>query len=400
MKKSLYLILFVSVEAFCQLRPTISQSSQEIIFDSETPSIIWNGATSGDYPQLNDVVKVDLFVPTTTNVNTYNHVPMCIEHNDKIHVMYTTSNANEGNPGGYVRYQVSEDGGVTWSVPVTLFDSPDDDTKDIATEDGRHNIPCRFVVVNGELYAVAETDHLTSGVTNRVRTGVGAMARKINDNGSFDTIFWIENVDGTLIAPVSFPTYQGYSFNIPLRTLLRDKMISDFRFQPTRYYSVPDTDPLYTRDGTALIEPFMGKLPNGQYLKIWRVITGFAGVKKAQTSSNAITWNAVFETQIPDAPSATEFLTLSNRTVCLVGNNQSTRTPLFFALSSDGLTYESADIYNIDTETGGPSFSGSGKSNGVQYPAMTELNNGKIFVVYSVNKEGIRCSIFDKPILN
>ena len=68
---------------------------------------------------------------------------------------------------------------------------------------------------------------------------------------------------------------------------------------------------------------------------------------------------------------------------------------MFIGISEGGFDYKTA--YNIDTESTGPLYSGTYKDTGAQYPDAIELNNGKIAVVYSVNKEDIKVSTFDKP---
>lgn len=382
------------------IQDIISQRNNKV-FENQ-PESVWGASDSGDYPLLGGITTVDLFTPTISGVDTYNHVTMVRYFKGILHVMYATNNENEANPGGYLRYQKSDDIGVSWSLPQTLFDSPDDITKDYLTEDGRHNIPCGFVVVNNELYAVSETNHMNAGgVGVRTRTGVGVMARKINDNGTFGTIYWIENVNGTLTAPTSYPGYQGYSFDNSLRLLLRNAMVTDYRNVCSRYYSVPPEDPLNTREtyysGNQLIEPHLTKLPSGQFVRYWRAITGFTDKKIIQTGENGVTWGDTYESLVPDSPSDTNIFTLKNNIIAMVGNNQTSREALFLALSSDGFVFTIDNIYNIAEKPYNAQFPGQGKGSGVAYPALEEIPNGKFVVIYSLNKEEIKCLLIDVP---
>lgn len=386
------------------LQSIISQSNSEQVFE-EQPNITWGASNTGDYPTLSGVTKVDIFVPTISLVETYNHNSTAIYHNGRIHLMHKTGKESEDGAGNWIRYTYSDDLGLTWASYQVLFDSPDDITRGDEEDDIKHLVPCCWVVLNDELYAVVETNRMFGTYGSKIRLGHGAKTRKINSNGTFDTIYWIENVDGTLTAPSSFVGYEGHTFNSTLRSQLREVMINNWLYRPTRYYSVPDNDPLNTwrtyYDGNQLVEPYVSLLPQGNYIKLSRAQTVYTDIKIAQTSNYGIYWSEPFETQIPDMPSATNILMFRDMVVGIVGNNFGTnRANLYLALSNNGFNYSSGNIYNIDKATDLiADFSGNGKGGGCQYPSTIELPNGKVFCVYSIRKEAIRCAIFDKPTL-
>lgn len=381
------------------LHSIISQSNNVVL--ENQPEITWEGDTSGDYQNLTGLnqTKVTIWSPTGSGDRAYNHHAHCFEYYGHLHVCYSTANDDEEEPGQYVRYQKSTDGGATWSTPQVLLESQDDITKGW-TVAGRVAIPSCFVITEGKLYAVVDIND--KGASNSSRTGVGVLAIKINSNATFSTPKWIENVDGTTNAPSAVGGYPSYSFDNTLRTKIRNYLLIPKNL-PTWYYSVPSSDPLFSRNtfgGNAVSEPSAVRLPNSQILKLWRLLVGGSDTKIAQVSNdNGATFEDLYDTGIPDQPSRTKLLQLNSTTeVGVIGNNDSTnRSPLFFALSEDGLTYKASNIYNIDTETTGAVYSGVYKDTGVQYPDAVQLQNGKIFTAYSVNKEDIRISIFDKP---
>lgn len=370
------------------------------------PDFSWGGADNGNYPDTLNPTKVFLVIPDTINVNTYHHHPIIEEHNNAIHVMYSTTNADEENAGMYVWYQKSYDYGLNWTNPVTLIEPQDDLTKDVNTQGGRVVIPSAFSIINNELYCVCDVNDRSSiNESNpRTRDGVGVLARKINNNETFGDIYWIENIDSSFNPPANVVGYPSYLFNETLRQEIRNYFINNPDKRPRWYYSVSDVDILYSEfnnfNSGYLTEPSIVKMPNNQYLKMWRYVGGSLN-KFAQTSDYGNYFNSPYETNIPDSPSVTEIYRLNNNEICIVGNNKGTsgisRSPLYFAISTDGFNYESNDIYNVDSETSGPNFPGLNKNTGVAYPDIIQMSNNKIIVVYSVNKEDIKVSIFDKP---
>ena len=380
----------------------ISQSNKEVVY-SEQPPITWEAATTGNYPSLtglNQQYKT-IFSPTTSGVQTYNFHVFTIEFKGYVHIMFSTSNANEENPGQYVRYTKSNDEFVTQETIQVLFESQDDVNKTFE-ESGRVCVPCGFVVVNNELYGVTDVNDRGAGGNPRDRFGVGVLARKINENGTFGAVEWIENIDATLTAPTPISGYPSYSFNSSLRTEIKNYYKNNVESRPDWYYSVPSTDSIFSRvdpfeDGR-LVEPRVTQIKSGQYLKLWRFGQGATTkYKVAQSSSNGFEWSAPYETQIPDSPSRTSVNRLNDGSTCVVGNNKSGRVGLFIALSDDGLTYSSDNVYNVDYSNTAPVYAGENKAAGAQYPYAIHLKNNRILVAYSISKEDIKISIFDKP---
>lgn len=383
------------------LRTIISQQNPKV--QTNFDPINWTAPTSGNYTILPNVIKRDIWIPSTSLVETYNHHPFAIEHNGEIHVMHSTDASEEEGVGMYIRYTKSSDKFETQEPYQVLFE-PQDDVNEIRSNGGRVCIPSGFTIVEGELYALTDVNDRLSGSDPRPRVGVGVLARKINPNGTFDTPFWIENVDGSLTAPAPISGFPSYSFDSVMRQKIRNYWIYNVLEQPEWYLSTPDHDYLHTNydlNGTDfLTEPRILKLLSNQFVKIWRYAGSVANYfKYVQFSDYGYNWTDPVISNIPDSPSRTAVVSTIDKKFILIGNadNGGIRSPLFFIISNDGLNYDANNIYTIDTETSAPDFSGFGKGVGVQYPHAIELSTGEIFVVYSVNKEGIRCSYFNKP---
>ena len=379
------------------IQTVISQSYDNIENTPITPPITWGALDTGFYPLLPLDSSADVWIPTTIDVMTYNHHPHIIEFEGDLHCIFSTSDTTEQNTS-YARYSKSTDGGVTWSTPIEIVPLQDDMSKDYLTTTSRQVIPTGLAVIDNELFAVFDINDQT--FSNPIpRVGIGVMARKINNNSTFGTLYWIENITGNLVAPTEISGYPVYSFDIPLRNKIRDYVIANPDKRFVWYQGVPLTDYLSTEgifNTFRITEPEISKLPNNSFIRLWRITDPLTKYKVAQTSNNGNVWNDNYVTEIPDSPSKTEFFN-SMGDIILIGNNQTGRNNLFFAMSEDGYDYKLSNIYTISQDTTAIQFAGFGKTVGSQYPSAITLSNGKICCIYSRAKEKIRVSIFDKP---
>lgn len=366
-------------------------------------TINWQAATTGNYPLLptaSNQTKVTTFYPDTINVNTYNHHPHLVEHNGAIYLQYSTANVNEEDPGQFMRWQKSTDGGATWTDPATLFFPPDDLQKGFNVF-GRVCIPAGWAIVDGKLYGMSDMNDKGAGNSSREKVGVLAVELKSDD--TLGIPFWITNEDGTDTAPEPIEGYPAYNFDKKLSTEIINYLLEPY-LNPTWFYSVPDDHPLQTGGGrNGITEPTVVELPDGRYMKLWRKVEGNRQIKAVAFSYDGLNYGGVLDTNIPDWDSRSHLLRLNDGRITLIGNNvnpNNQRNPLFFAQSSDGLTWQTNNVYNLDTFTDPISFAGIFKLVGAQYPHSIQLANGKICCAYSLNKEGIRVSVFDAPTLN
>lgn len=378
------------------------------VFDTpiiDVSPITWGAANTGNYPSLTGLNQQyrTIFSPSAENVQTYNFHPFVIEFGGYTHIMFSTSNANEENSGQYVRYTKSNDEFATQETIQTLFESQDDVTK-LFEDSGRVCVPSGFVIIDNELYGICDVNDRGAGGNPRSRTGVGLLVRKINLNGTFGDIEWFRNADTTYTAPLPVSGYPSYNFNSALTPKITQYLYNNVNSRPDWYYSVPNTDYLFSRidpfNGGRLVEPRVTQIKSGQYLKIWRYGQGTPTDKYAQSSNDSFNWSDPYLIEIPDSPSRTSLTRLNNGETCVIGNNNTGRVGLFVALSESGLDYSANNVYNIDFNNSAPVYSGHNKAAGCQYPFAIQLSNGRILAAYSIAKEDIKISVFDKPIIN
>lgn len=366
-------------------------------------TIDWQGATTGNYPILptsSNQTKVTTFYPTTVNVETYNHHPHIIEHNGAIYLQYSTANINEEDPGEYMRWQKSRDGGTTWTTPSVLFSPPDDLNKGFNVF-GRVCIPAGWAIVDGKLYGLSDMND--KGAGNSSRDKVGVLAVELKSDDTLGIPFWIANQNGSDTSPAPIEGYPAHNFDKKLSTEIINYLLEPY-LNPTWFYSVPDDHPLQTGGGrNGITEPTVCELPDGRYMKLWRKVEGNRKIKAVAFSYDGINYGGVLDTNIPDWDSRSHLVRLSDGRITLVGNNvnpNSQRNPLFFAQSVDGLEWKANNVYNLDSFSDPIAFTGTYKTIGAQYPHSILLANGKICCAYSLNKEGIRVSVFDAPDIN
>ena len=412
MKNSILILLsFLYFNCNAQLRQSIYQTNyfESNVLESQ-PLVTWEGANDGNYQSLTNLNQIfsDIWIPTQSNVATYNHHPFIIEFNDVIHVVFSTHNQDEEGPGEYMRYSKSLDNGQNWTTPVTIFESQDNINNSYLTDGGRVIVCAGFAIVDNELYGIADVNDRSSlnEQNPRVREGVGLLARKINSNGTFETVYWVENSNGSFTSPTSLTGFPIYSFNTELRSKIRDYYFNNPNKRPDWYFSVPLSDLLFSQlfnfnGDQRLVEPVIVKNKFDQFIRYWRVAGDDSSFVAIQTSLYSYYWENPYLSPIPNSPSRLAVTNLYDNNICLVGNNQgAVRDPLYAAFSTDGFSFLNNNIYNVDSGTQPIVFSGYGKGTGLQYPNMIELKNGKIAIVYSVNKENIKFASFDKPIIN
>lgn len=381
------------------LQQIMSQNANESV--ESISNINWNASEDGNYQNNLAKTKRIIWQPTQANDRAYNHHNFLKKHNNALHIIHSTCNTGEEDPGMWIRYTKITDlvNFNNHTTHVDLFPPQDDVSKPIL-EGGRVCVPCGFAIVNGELYGVTDVnDRSASNEHPRDRVPVGILARKINDDGTFGAIKWIKNKQGNTVAPLPISGYASYDFDFNLGLSIDNYFRSHPNNYPVWYFSVPDSDPLYNRgvfNGDVLVEPSSCVI-NETILKLWRK-TGVAPYYKiGQTSINGIVWSDPFETGIPDSPSLSKVLNIGSN-IGIIGNNfGGTRIPLFFAISEDGLSYESLNVYDIESQTTSLVFSGHGKGIGFQYPSLIDLEDGRLASCYSENKENIILSVFDKP---
>jgi len=108
----------------------------------------------------------------------------------------------------------------------------------------------------------------------------------------------------------------------------------------------------------------------------------------AESHDDGSTWSEPMPTDIPDATSKCHAGRLSTGMFYLIHNPNTNglRIPLVISLSEDGQTFR--QTYILRDEATAPRLPGRFKGSGYQYPNSLEYQ-GKLYIIYSVNKEEI-----------
>ena len=132
-------------------------------------------------------------------------------------------------------------------------------------------------------------------------------------------------------------------------------------------------------DGSLVLFEAGGRVPNRHLIRMHSTDAGN-------------TWDPSVRTNFPDADSRLHGLRLSNGCFVLLNNPNPHRyrVPLSLAVSPDGVTFPA--LANVRIEQTNKRFSGYAKAPGYQYVRAVE-HDGRLWVIYSVNKEDIELSV-------
>ena len=112
---------------------------------------------------------------------------------------------------------------------------------------------------------------------------------------------------------------------------------------------------------------------------------------RSYSTDSGVTWTPPVVTNFPEAGARHHGLRLSNGLYALLVNpNPESRIPFSIAVSKDGLVYDR--IANVRTEQTKARWEGRAKSAGYHYMRGFE-HDGRLYTIYSVNKEDIEVSI-------
>lgn len=112
---------------------------------------------------------------------------------------------------------------------------------------------------------------------------------------------------------------------------------------------------------------------------------------RCYSTDSGVTWSDPVVTNFPEAGARHHGLRLSNGLYALLVNpNPESRIPFSIAVSQDGLVYDR--IANVRSEPTKARWEGRAKSAGYHYMRGFE-HDGKLYTIYSVNKEDIEVSV-------
>ena len=379
----------------------------------------FNLAWHGDLKKLDDIPPVPgaeyatLYKADGTepeNMGAYSHHPHVCHHAGRLYAIWSNHLRDEDHPGQRVLIRQSADFGKTWQPALTerpdiLFPSLDVWKKQgepRLSNVNRAGIANGFAVVRGQLYAINEVERDGPG-----QEGDGRLVRRINDDGTFGDIFWLEPK-----APRSqpgYPQYPGMSdpkyekIGAEIREFLADKTRKnlptwDLKGKRNTTTELDGGLPGSPEDGHSLCEPSKSYVtPDNILVNVWRDLHGPEVNNKRTKPSSMLyqsisrdggeNWSIPERTTFPNRNSLPCAGNLPDGTVYLL-TNPASRKHLILSLSRDGRAFDRSWLVRRVDE---PRRFAS-KYNGTNLAAAYQqawVAGEWFFVIYSINKEDV-----------
>lgn len=309
------------------------------------------------------------------NVSAFNHHPTIAWHDGRFFAAWSSGDRDEDAPGQRILYATSVDG-RTWPTAVSLADAVPD----------HGYTPGGFWIRDGDIYALAS-----------LRSSRGATRESEYELLAYR---W-DKAKAAFVQPVRVAR-NFFSNDGPRRTAGGQWLMLGKSQAPAARVAARvarggvdslDAWTFGTLPGATIAhDTFWCALADGRLVAIEaagrpperRLVAMFSG-------DSGATWSDPLPSNFPDADSRLHGLQLSNGYHVLLNNPNPSRyrIPLSLALSRDGLQYDR--IANVRIEQTNKKYSGHAKAPGYQYARGME-HDGRLWTIYSVNKEDIEIS--------
>lgn len=323
--------------------------------------------------------------PSNRSQGAYNHYAALIYYKGRFFAMWGNNTEGEDAPGQRVLFAWSDRWGG-WSEPRELFPAPG--PVKARSEEGIHLKPDRWAIIGDTLYSIVYVHG----------AGRYPIARSVSVVGILGEPFLIRELPARASLPVFMQDLHSSRSNFPSATRVKEWYTT--HHQISWWAWSKEGVPNKAVDGAKLIESFTYQAADGGLvlcMRNWgtpsnpvhnnRMYVSFSDAKSG--------WTAPYPSDIPDAPSRAQAVSLDNGTVLLIGNQNAyefdkalylDRDPLTVSVSKDGYTFD--EVYAL--RTGSPTgfrFSGIGGRNpGFGYPSAL-VHEGWLYVLYSIGKE-------------
>jgi hypothetical protein len=313
------------------------------------------------------------------NESAFSHHPFIVFWDNQFFAQWNDGYVGEDYAGQRVRYAASADA-IAWGPAFDLT----------GRESDRRFTACGFWIREGTMYGLAALRDATGGPETG-REPVLLAYRWDTQSKRF--------VDRQVIARDFF------AGNIPERTpdgawlILGKSGGGSWVPMQTAKGGVKSMDDWTIRDlpgAGNLEEPEWYTLPNGHLVAHFRTQGPRPRTKplylaRCYSTDSGETWSEPVVTNFPEKGARHHGVRLSNGLYALLVNPSPVeRIPFSIALSKDGLVYDR--IANVRAEATSPRWAGRAKSNGYHYMRGYE-HDGKIYTIYSINKEDIEVTI-------
>jgi hypothetical protein len=313
----------------------------------------------------------------------------------RIFVSWSQHPLAEDAVGQYVRYSFSDDYGLTWSSPETMFPPPQAYTGQDYKAGGLRLQNSDFVHWDGRTFAMAQCVKMPR---DNYRHFVGMLIREVFTNNTLGSIYLLGPTGEDYLPYTEHPDSDDIIAHLAARPdLLPQCCVEDIGFG-VDYRDFGGTV------GRVLVEPSSILLTNGETARLWRGSDedGYLDSVWHETRVNTSGVETyIGATSIPNAPSRGEFLRLADGRIVFCGNfiYNDNRRWLQLAISSDELvTWDRLwDLWYNGTvtppyrdSTRGDDQRGGGKA----YPSLLEVD-GYFFAFTSLCKQWVICHRFN-----
>lgn len=373
------------------------------------PMLAWPAgvADHGTYTLADSITNVDVCTPDGNTPDEadlltlrYRHHVKIAEQSGTVFVAFSLGGTNEDAGGQMVGLCYSTDAGATWSAPVLIVPAQSTFSGTGASYQTGTRIcyPRNFTLYGGQLYLICGVDTV-GGSSSGSNIGAALLARAVNTNGTVGDLFRISSAtyaaidgktevdyDGTLGPPLMADAKLYGTWGGSGTGQVQSEWLGFTRWRESNYVE-PSTFP--ADDG------------GSTFYRLWRK----QGIRVflSYSDDGGITFSRPFETSIPNSPSSTCGLRLSDGRFAILGNpvdNGTNRDPLFLALTGVGST-DIEDVYAIRQGlSSSPTYAGTGKGGGASYVSAVEVDvsgTPYLYIAYSMQKETIGFSKLPIP---
>tara|TARA_Y100001954_G_scaffold237250_1_gene300323 strand:- start:441 stop:1790 length:1350 start_codon:yes stop_codon:yes gene_type:complete len=366
-------------------------------------------APDAGYPAMPSAKHVFIF-KASVETGGYNHHTNFMMHQGKFYATWSNHPKGEDSPGQRVLFSISEDG-ENWSPFAESYPRP----RPVGEfeESGYYCVASPWFVHNDKVYATGQLFE-TMGWENVDKTELQPIRDRQHKFRRFRFVTrMIRPVyeDGTLgpmvaLHPETLPEPGKISLPlVDISTVTAEhaqalEALKASRKELTNKYSnfpPPGVDP------SRLCEPTIYTAPDGKTITLLRDDKYSHRLYVSVLDESTMRWCDALPTNIPDSPSMTTAVSLSDGRVILVGNQMATafdnvkqrkhygRDPLVLSVSYDGYRFTSAYALRCGKQQYRvPNVKGRG--GGPQYPNLAVYGD-KLYVMYSIGKEDIAISI-------
>lgn len=344
----------------------------------------WDAA---GFPVLSEAEHALVWQPMSRDEGAFNHYATLINFEGRFFAMWANHTLGEDGPGQRILYATSDEWGV-WSEARELFPAPGPIKE--RTEVGIHLKPDRWMVIEGDLYAVVWV----------FDAGRYPIARRVNFDGSYENAFYVNQ------PPTNATEFPVFMEGVPPPpgssvTAARIRVWYNQNFHVSWWGRETQGVPRFGVDGAALIESFAYRAPDGGqvlFARNWGTPSNPVHNNRLYVSFRASVndpWDEPYPTDIPDSPSRAEALTLADGTVLLIGNQIApeferalylNRDPITVAISDDGYTFDRVFALRTNARTQFRFTGVGGRVHGYAY-SQSIVHDGWLYTFYSISKE-------------